>query len=537
MSRFNAKHFFLFTVLTVTISLSLLFAQLFSERLPLTIITLGGYALLSVIAVSLSWILTKKIFSSFFSDANKNIISSESLFSFTHDPTTHLPNAQQATSVFNSALKHDKGRRFAAVVFKPINFQQVNSLLGYHNSDLLLLQLAYCLQKKISANELLLNFGDNPDPVRIARLQSLQFLVIYDLTDNRFDDQSMLDDLCRQLGDTVPEAMSFKSFSLNFELAFGVAISGQHGDSVDQIIAHAGDALLNGLETQSFVSYFDNSTILHTQNQLARMESLRSDIRDQNLHCYLKPQVNVNNHDIQGFLLRVHWYEKDASKPLELEDFSSLAEHSGELHHLAKYMFEQAFITLSRLHGIGVYQRVSVVLTSATLFEVDLVDFIETKLEKNNLSGKYLMIELSEDIMLNTNHQIKSIIDQLKSLDILISISDFSGGFESLRYVRKMAIHQLKINCQNLSNDSENRVEKAITNSLVSLTRSMKIPLVGTNINRFESSEAYRSMGGELIEGDIIHPGVVPDEIEIWLERWYLQHPESIPPEAKPSIY
>ena len=44
-------------------------------------------------------------------------------------------------------------------------------------------------------------------------------------------------------------------------------------------------------------------------------------------------------------------------------------------------------------------------------------------------------------------------------------------------------------------------------------------------------------MGGQLIQGDIIHSGVVPDEIEIWLEKWYLQHPKSIPPEARPSIY
>jgi EAL domain-containing protein (putative c-di-GMP-specific phosphodiesterase class I) len=147
------------------------------------------------------------------------------------------------------------------------------------------------------------------------------------------------------------------------------------------------------------------------------------------------------------------------------------------------------------------------------------------------------MIELNEDIMLNSSQRVKGIIDQLKSLDINISIANFSGSYESLRYVRKMAIHQLKVNCHQLTNDSANRVDKAITNALVTLTRSMKIPLVGTNIDRNEASQAYISMGGELIQGDIIHPGVAPDDIELWLEKWYLQHPESIPPEAKPSIY
>lgn len=537
MSAFNPKYFFLFTILIVVIALSVLFAQLYSEQMPIGPIAIGIYILVVVIATALAWLLTQKLFISASSHNKAEMMSVEDIFSFTHDPVTHLPTTQQVIKVFESALKSSPGKRYAAVVFKPINFHQVNSLLGYHNSDLLLLQLAYCLQKKITNNINLLNFGFNVEPVRIARLQSLQFLVVYDLTDNRFDDKTMLNELCQQLSDTVPEAMSFKSFSLNFELAFGIAITGDNGNGVDEVIAHAGDALLEGLKSEQLVSYFDNSSILFAQSQLARMEALRKDIQDEKLFCYLKPQVNVTNNHIVGFQLRVHWYEEGINKPHELADFSTLAEHSGELYYLTKYMFNVAFSTLSTLHGIGVYQRISVVLSNESLFEVDLVDFIELQLNKLNMSGRYLMIELSEQIMLNASKRVKNIIDQLKSLDINISITDFSGSYESLRYVRKTAIHQLKIDCHLLTNDSANRVDKAITNSLVTLTRSMKIPLIGTNIDRHEASEAYRAMGGELIEGDIIHTGVVPEEVEIWLEKWYLQHPESIPAEAKPSIY
>jgi len=245
----------------------------------------------------------------------------------------------------------------------------------------------------------------------------------------------------------------------------------------------------------------------------------------------------VSNHHIVGFQLRVHWYENEQTDPLELLELTELAELSGGLYHLTKCMIAQAFITLETLHRIGVNQRISVTLSSEILFEVDLVEFIEQQSVKYGISGKYLMIELNESIMLSASQRVKNIIDQLKSLDVNIAITDFSGSYESLRYVRKMAINQLEVDCQQLTNDSSNRVDKAITNALVALTRGMKIPLVGTNINRQDASEAFIAMGGELIQGDIIHPGVVLEEIDIWLEKWYLQHPESIPPEAKPSIY
>ena len=537
MSLINAKNFFLLVISIVVVVLSTLFAQFYSEQATVSLAAIIIYTAVIIIAAIITWFIAQKIFPNKNSSVGSETITVEELFDYTHDPVTNLPTSQQALKTFNSAMKSGPGQRFAAVVFKPINFQQVNSLLGYHNSDLLLLQLAYCLQQKVESHDNLLSFGYSPQPVRIARLQSLQFLVVYNLTDNRFDDQSILNELCQSLTNAVPDAISFKTISLNFELAYGIAISGEHGDSVDEIIAHAGDALLSGLESKQVINYFDNSSILFTQSQLARMESFRKDLRDEKLFCYLKPQVNIKNHTIIGFHLKIHWYEEEGKRPLGLSEFTELAELSGELYCLTKLMFKQAFSTLDNLHRIGVYQSISVSLASVSLFEVDLVDFIEQQLDKHGISGKYLVVELNEEIMLSASQRVKSTIDQLKSLDINISIADFSGSYESLRYVRKMAIHQLKVNCKELTNDSANRVDKAITNALVTLTRSMKIPLVGTHIDRHESSQAYISMGGELIQGDIIHPGVVPDEIEIWLEKWYLQHPSSIPPEARPSIY
>lgn len=536
MSRFNAKYLFLFITLIVIVALSVLFTQLYGDQLPISIIAIVAYTITVVVVVTALLFLTSKLLSGA-QHSDSELISTEELFSYTHDHATNLPTAPQALKVFESAMKTKPGQRYGVIVFKPFNFQKVNSLLGYHNSDLLLLQLAYCLQRKLIKHNQLLSFGLNPQPVRIARLQSLQFIAIYDLTDNRFDDQSVLNETCQQMAKSVPEAMSFKSFSLNFELVFGIAISGINGNNFDELVAHAGDALLDGIDNQQQINYFQNSNILHNQALLARMELFRQDVLEERLFCYLKPQVNINNYYIEGFQLKIHWYEEGEEQPKGLSEFTELAEHSGELYTVTKFMLNEALSTLATLHRIGVYQRISVTLSSESLFEVDLVDYIEKLLEKNNISGKYLMIDLTETVMLSASKKIKHIIDQLKSLDITIAIDNFSGSYESLRYVRKMAIHQLKINCQNLTNDSSNRVDKAITNSLVTLTRSMKIPLVATDINRHEASEAYISMGGELIQGDIIHPGVVPEEIEIWLEQWYLQHPESIPPEAKPSIY
>lgn len=529
MSSFNVRRFFLFSVIVCAIAMAFLFAQLYSEHLPVSYTAMSAYIISVFIAVFLCWRLTKKLFiETSTTDAVQNI-STDELFLYTHDPATNLPTAQQALMVFDRHLKSSQGKRLAVITFKPINFQQANTLLGHHNSDLLLLQLAYCLQKKVEAHEQLLNFSTENLPIRIARLQSLNFMVIFDLEGVKHEDKSVLNVLCQQLAESVPSAMSFKSFSLNFELAFGVAISGESGYSVGEIVSYAEDALLRGIESQQTINYFDHELVKRTHQQLARMELLSVDIVDESLSWYLQPQVNVNNNEIMGFQLRVHWYEQGGT-PLELHDFANLAEYSGEVYLLTKQMLKQAFSTLFFLQQRGLYQTVSVSLTSNSLFEADLVDFIEQQMTKYSMAGKYLMIELTEEVILSAGQRAKATIDHLKSLGITISIADFSGSYESLRYIRKMAIQQVKINCQQLSNDSKNRVDKAITNALITLTRSMKIPLIGTHIDKDDAAKSYISMGGKYIQGNIINPGVVPEELDIWLNKWFLQHPE-----AKPS--
>tara|TARA_R110001583_G_scaffold152343_1_gene304149 strand:- start:880 stop:2526 length:1647 start_codon:yes stop_codon:yes gene_type:complete len=453
-------------------------------------------------------------------------ITKEELFNYTHDLATSLPTAQHALKQFERALKKTNKASMAAVVFKPINFQQVNTVLGHHNSDILLLQLAFCLKKSVTDNKSLLSFDHIPEAVRLARLQGLDFLVVFDLTSTKHDAKSVLDNLCQHLAKAVPEAMSFKSFSLNFELAFGIAISGEHGNSVNEIVAHATDALLKGEANKQVIQYFDNSSVLYTEQQLLLMERLRQDILAENLSWYLQPQINVDDKSIVGFELKVHWHSKDA-EPLELPDFIELAEHSGEVYLLTKQMIIQAFKTLFTLHKLDVKQPVSVSLSSKNLLEPDLVDFIEQQMKSYNISGKYLVIELSEQVMLSACQRAKNTIDQLKSLDVTIAITNFSGSYESLRYLRKMAIHQVKMNCQQLVTDEDNRADKAIINALITLARSMKLPLIGTHIDRNETVNSYIAMGGSLVQGRIIHQGFVLDELELWLKGWFTQHPEA----------
>ncbi|MCH2055482.1 MAG: EAL domain-containing protein [Thalassotalea sp.] len=323
----------------------------------------------------------------------------------------------------------------------------------------------------------------------------------------------------------IPAAMSFKSFSLRFELVLGIATTLEHGQSITEVISHAGDAAIEAEKRQLLWLEFNDEVARYTEQQLHRMERLKQDIANDNLKWQLAPQIDTTNKSVVGFSTQVRW--QYSGEQLELAEFIDVAEQSGELYSLTKCMIVNAFKSLFELKKLGVFQPVGVRLNSTDLLEPDLGDFIEEQIQSYGISARYLMVQMSEPIVQMACERARTLIDQLKALEVPICISDFDGSYESLRYIRKLSVDQLNISCQLLASEEDAGAEKAIVNSLVSLARTMKLSFIGTQVNDISSLDAFKTMGGHVAEGTAIAPSISMSELEVWVANWYKQYPDA----------
>jgi len=440
------------------------------------------------------------------------------------DPVTNLPTYQQVLAQFFQEIQSKPDASFAAIVFKPINFHLVNKVLGHQNSDILLLQLAYNLQKSLVDNELLINFNQDQPKVKIARLQGLDFIVILDSSLSQHPVKLLVDNLCLQLSQSVPKAMSFKSFSLNFELVFGVSILGEHNDTAEQVIAQAGDALLDAEYEHKQINYFDNQTVIHTKQQLSKMEHLKSDLDNERLEWFAQPQASLVSDKLIGFQLVMHWPAiilKDLN--ISQKEVYQLAEYSGEIYRITQAYIRHAADLLSTCHQNDFTIDVAVNLSSQALFEPELVDYMLTQLNRVNIMAKYLVIEIDEELFFSKQHQVKKVIDQLQANGFSVAINQFSGSFEALRYIRRVAINRVIIDASQLEKTSEDQTDKAIVNALINVTRKMELPVVATGINTQVLAESYLGIGGDFAQGKKVGGAIKITDIKEWLFSWVQQ--------------
>ena len=453
------------------------------------------------------------------------VLASQPQVKISYDPTTNLPNYQFALSVFEHNIATNESARYAVIICKPTDFQQINAILGHHNSDILLSQLVYSLQKSITHNATLLNFSSIDSPIRIARLQGLQFFMVMDVSQTTYNEEIVIEQLCKELALAVPGPMSFKSFSSYFKLAFGVAFVGKNSQSVTEVIACAEDALLQAEKQQTLVCFFNQEIAVFNQQQLLKMEQLKAAIAQDNLQWHLHPQVNVQSKQLTGFELQVSW-QQQGSELLNLEEILLIAEQSGDTYALSLQIVNHAFKAIIALQNLNIKTPIAIKLSDNSLLEPDLVDYIEQQSNTYGVDCELLTVEVQEAILLMSSPQAKASIDQLKSLDVSIVIDHFSGSYEALRYIRRMAVSGIKIDCYSLAKATPGSSDKAIINTLITLTRKMGLPLIGTNINVIAIEEMFISMGGEFAQGQRYSLGITQEDLPHWLVAWRKQYPE-----------
>lgn len=438
------------------------------------------------------------------------------------DPVTQLPNYPTALSVLT---KIEQSESLVAVVLKPVNFADINKTLGHQNADLLLLELMYNLSKTLESNEHLIEFGNNGKKHRLARLQGVDFLFVVDSTTSHHPVETIVEDICNQILQAVPKAMSFRNFSLHFELAFGIAIARDLSSKVEEVVAYAGDAVIEAKSQNNKLQYFNKNKVVYSEIQLQKMAQLKTDILEQKIQWFAQPQTYLSSGELIGIEISNRWLDQE-SQIIDKVEFHRIAKNSGEIYHLTRLMIEQTFKLLFDIHSqFKLYIPATINITSEELLEVELLEFIESQSENFNIPLSYIVIGLNESLLLSDSIKAKFVIDKMRSMGIKVAIDEFSGSYESLRYLRRLSVHQVKVDCTSLGDPVDKNNDRTIVNALINLTRKMELPIMATHIDSEEIKSTYIATGSSMGQGSVINPPISIETFKDWLKHWVIKYP------------
>jgi len=417
-----------------------------------------------------------------------------------YDSLTGIPNRNLFNETSSNALLEMKqNHEQAALLFIDLDqFKIVNDTLGHQEGDFILKKIAGKIKKLVGDKGLIARYGGD------------EFVILL-----KYTDLIEIEEFSRLLIEEIPIALSCQ---IKVSPGIGISLFPQHAETIDSLIRFADMAIytLKSYDNrkQDFI-FYDHSM----SNNRIRTNKLSNDlhnaIEENQLHIVYQPKLDLNTYKIEGMEALVRWAHPVHGN-ISPAEFIPLAEQNGVIHQLGDWVLRTAITeTLKLNHPL----TLNVNISTRQLLRGTFVESVERILEETQFPVAQLNLEITESLALHDVDKAVEIIQQLKSLGILLSLDDFGTGYSSLSYLTKLPVDFLKIDQSFINGLENNDSNKTVIKSIINVAHSLNMKVTAEGIETKEQAQFLQKHHCDNGQGYYFSKPIPYQEIKIFLEK------------------
>jgi diguanylate cyclase (GGDEF)-like protein len=415
-----------------------------------------------------------------------------------HDRLTGLPNRQRLAAEVDALLLDDPAARVGLVLASLDGYTNVTDTLGHAASDALLLVTAGLLREHA------------PPQAVVARMEGGQFAVLLPGLSLAATERA-----ARRLREAASTRARVAGLDLEVSLTIGVAATPVHGTDSGTLIQRADVALLAADASGGVATYHP----VLDQQSLRRLQlgtELETAMAEQQITVVFQPIVETRTSDIVSVETLVRWAHPRYGN-IPPDDFISLAEQIGRIGPLTDYVLDRALDRCRRWLDQDIALSVAVNLSARCLAEPDLVDRVRRALRHHGVPGELLTLELTEGSVVDDTVRNSTVLADLHSLGLRLSMDDFGTGYSSLSQLRQLPIDELKIDKSFVLGMSTSQNESFIARSIVELAHNLGLRVVAEGVEDEVTRDLLAQMGCDKVQGFLVSRPLPEDRLEGWL--------------------
>jgi diguanylate cyclase (GGDEF)-like protein len=430
-----------------------------------------------------------------------------------HDGLTGLPNR----TMFRQALaEHVSDARQAAVLLLDLDrFKEVNDTLGHHLGDELLTKVAARLVETL------------PHDAVVARLGGDEFTVLLPGVG-----ESEAVRVAARLRAELLRPVRARDLTLHTDCSIGIAVSPQHGQDVDVLVQRADVAMYAAKQDHSGFAVYSPERDQYDPRRLAMVADLRQAIDDGSLDVHYQPKVDLASARAVGVEALVRWShpEHGWTPP---DEFLPVAEQTDLMLPLTLLVLRRALADLRGWERDGIELGMAINLSPRVLLEPTLVQGIASALGTAGVRAQRLTLEITEGSVIADPARAIAVLDQLNAMGLRLSVDDFGTGYSSLSYLRRLPVHEIKIDKSFVLGLAPDSTEAAIVQSTVDLAHRLGMRVVAEGVETAQSAEILKGMRCDTAQGYLMSRPLPAAALAEWAHQWpsrataTLSHPPS----------
>lgn len=387
------------------------------------------------------------------------------------DTLTKLPNR-------NMLLKDLSLASFPQVILVDIDgFKNINDFYGTMVGDIVLVEFAQFILSFIK-----------PYPMRVYRLSSDEFLIVYD---HMFDKEFLQTFLHTILANLATKHFNTNEADAQFQIGMTCGVAFGRGNILEKA-----DIALNFAKKKklSYAIYEEENPLMNTHaNNLYWRQKVQDAINQHAIVPYFQKIIHTTNADVHKFecLMRLKEGEKVISPYL----FLDVAKETKLYPELSRMMMLESIKTFAdNAYDFSI--------------NISLLD-IENHSTRQYLSdlivqygvGHRLILELLESEEIMASEKFLPFVDEMKALGVRFALDDFGSGYSNFAFVFKVAPSFVKIDGSLVKNITTDKNALHTIQAIVAFAKEMNAEVIAEFVENQEIVEALEACGVYLMQG------------------------------------
>jgi len=423
-----------------------------------------------------------------------------------YDPLTKLANRRLVLERLAHALSASaRTGQYGALLFLDLdNFKTLNDTLGHNFGDLLLQQtaerLSNCLRESDTA----------------SRIGGDEFVVLLEALSNQDVGAATQAEVT---GHKILAALNapyeLDTHTYNSSSSIGITLFDKRHIKPEELLKQADIAMYQAKrEGRNALCFFEPKMqeVIHARAELEK--SLRLAIEQQQFELHYQIQVDQAGQALGAeALIRWHHPTRGIVSPFE---FIPAAEEMGLITPIGQWVLATACAQLQIWQQDALTQKLtlSVNVSAKQFSQTDFVEQVKTAVEHYAIDPKLLNLELTESLLLNNVEDTIATMNTLQAIGIHFELDDFGTGYSSLQYLKKLPLHQLKIDRTFVIDIVTNVSDQAIVSTIIAMAESLMLEVIAEGVETEEQRQQLLNKGCIHYQGYLFSKPVPIEEFE-----------------------
>lgn len=430
-----------------------------------------------------------------------------------HDYLTGLPNrrAFEERLDLEIRLANIDERNFAVLFLNLDGFKFLNDSIGHDIGDLLLVEIARKLKNKLT------NYIE-----MIARIGGDEFAILT----TKVQDILLIERIAREVLEVFEQPFDIKEYNLFVTSSVGISIYPESGEDVSSLMINA-DLALHLAEKAGNNSYqiFSPTANIGTYKVFSLKNDLKEALRDNQFLLYYQPIYHTGTNQIESVEALLRWDHPEWGI-VPPNEFIPLAEGSGLIIELGKWVLQTVCQSLRLWHEAGYFVKASVNLSLVQFLQTDLLEIIKSTLQENELDPKWLTIEIAESAMIEQEVKVFEKVKRMREMGMQISLDDFGTGYASFEKLRDLKPEILKLDRSLIKGISAEKSSIEIARSIIQLAHRLSVKVVAEGVETKDQHEILSELECDYVQGYLFSRPVIQENIEKLLKGQWLTENE-----------